>query len=131
MAPKNRNGGGPWGPGPSGGPHQPPDLEQLLKRGQDKCASASATDPATARTARQRGRKYDAIKDAVIALWEASDRVCGKRLVVMIPTLLPALERHGRLRLGEIERTLVLSVSAATIDRLLGDVKVAAAGGRR
>jgi hypothetical protein len=83
------------------------------------------------RAARRRGRKYEAIKDALIALWEASDRVCGKRLVVMIPTLLPALERHGRLRLGEIERTGVLSVSAATIDRLLGDVKVAAAGGRR
>ena len=70
---------------------------------------------AEGRAARQRGRKYDAIKDALIALWEASDRVCGKRLVVMIPTLLPALERHGRLRLGEIERTLVLSVSAATM----------------
>src|SRR6266446_5562525 len=83
-------------------------------------------------TRRERRRRYGAtIKDALIALWEASDRVCGKRLVVMIPTLLPALERHGRLRLGEIERTLVLSVSAATIDRLLGDVKVAAAGGRR
>ena len=83
------------------------------------------------RAARRRGRKYDAIKDALMALWEASDRVCGKRLVVMIPTLLPALERHGRLQLGAIERTLVLSVSAATIDRLLGDVKIAAAGGRR
>ena len=83
------------------------------------------------RSARRRGRKHNAIKDTLIALWEASDRVCGKRLVVMIPTLLPALERHGRLRLGEIERTLVLAVSAATIDRLLGDVKVAAAGGRR
>ena len=86
---------------------------------------------AEARAARRRGRKYDTIKDALIALWEASDRVCGKRLVVMIPTLLPALERHGRLRPGQIERKLVLSVSAATIDRLLGDVKVAAAGGRR
>ena len=28
------------------------------------------------------------------------DRVCGKRLKVMIPMLLPALERHGRLKLG-------------------------------
>jgi len=28
------NGGGPWGKGPSGG--QPPDLEEMLKRGQDK-----------------------------------------------------------------------------------------------
>ena len=34
-----------------------------------------------------------AIKNALKALWEASDRVCGKRLVVMmIPTLLPVLE---------------------------------------
>ena len=41
------------------------------------------------------------IKDALVALWEASDRICGKRLKVMIPTLLPALERHGRLKLGE------------------------------
>jgi hypothetical protein len=30
-----------------------------------------------------------------VALWEASDRICGKRLKVMIPTLLPSLERHG------------------------------------
>jgi hypothetical protein len=33
------------------------------------------------------------IKNALTALWEASDRVCGKRLKVMIPTLLPALEQ--------------------------------------
>jgi hypothetical protein len=32
------------------------------------------------------------------------------------------------MQLGESDRTLVLSVSAATIDRLLGDVKVAASG---
>lgn len=79
-----------------------------------------------------RKRRYNAaIRDAVTALWEASDRVCGKRLKVMIPALLPALERHGRLKLSCDERTLVLSVSAATIDRILVDVKVAAAGGRR
>jgi modulator of FtsH protease HflK len=29
-------GGGPWGQGPSGGPHQQPDLEELLKRSGDK-----------------------------------------------------------------------------------------------
>ena len=70
-------------------------------------------------------------KDALTALWEASDRVCGKRLKVMIPTLLPALEQHGRLKLDDGDHDLVLAVSAATIDRVLGDVKVAAAGGRR
>src|SRR4249919_2539986 len=29
-------GGGPWGQGPSGGPQHQPDLEELLKRSQDK-----------------------------------------------------------------------------------------------
>src|SRR5438093_4447168 len=68
-------------------------------------ALRSAGLPAAGKACCQRGRKYEAIKDALIALWEASDRVCGKRLVVMTPTLLPALERHGRLRRGEMERT--------------------------
>ncbi len=71
------------------------------------------------------------IKDAVVALWEASDRVCGKRLKVMIPTLLPALERHGRLELSKADRASVLEVSATTIDRQLVDTKIAAAGGKR
>ena len=81
---------------------------------------------------RERKRRYGAtIKDALTALWEASDRVCGKRLVVMIPTLVPALEQHGRLQLGAGEQAQLLAVSAATIDRMLSDVKVAAAGGHR
>ena len=81
---------------------------------------------------RERRRKYGAtIKDALTALWEASDRVCGKRLKVMIATVLPALERNGRLKLDKTDRNHVLNVSAATIDRILGDVKVAACGGKR
>src|SRR6266567_2216796 len=87
---------------------------------------------AETRVPRERKRRYGAtIKDALTALWEASDRVCGKRLVAMIPTLLPALEQHGRLQLSEGEHGQLLAVSAATIDRMLGDVKVAVAGGRR
>src|ERR1700674_3899958 len=81
---------------------------------------------------RQRTSIYDVVvKDALTALWEASDRICGKRLKVMIPTLLPALERHGRLNLGAADRALTLAISAATIDRLLADTKIAAAGGKR
>jgi hypothetical protein len=81
---------------------------------------------------RERRPRYGAtIKDALTALWEASDRVCGKRLTVMIPTLLPALEQHGRLQLVQADRDRVLAISSATIDRLLGDVKIAASGGKR
>jgi hypothetical protein len=53
--------------------------------------------------------------------------VCGKRLVAMIPILVAALARHGRLRLSDGEHVQLLTVSAATIDRMLSDVKVAAA----
>ncbi|MBR0777228.1 hypothetical protein JQ625_20505 [Bradyrhizobium diazoefficiens] len=88
--------------------------------------------PEEVEATRKRRRRYGAtIKDALTALWEASDRVCGKRLKVMIPTLLPALEQHGRLQLGQLDRDRVLAISAATIDRLLVDVKIAASGGRR
>jgi hypothetical protein len=52
-------------------------------------------------------------------LWEASDRVCGKRLKALLPILLPALERNGHLKLDEMIRAKILSMSAATIDRLL------------
>jgi hypothetical protein len=70
--------------------------------------------------ARARPRRYgDAVAEALVVLWEASDRVCGKRLKALIPTMLDALERHGHLQLDRAVRVQVLSASAATIDRLL------------
>jgi hypothetical protein len=61
----------------------------------------------------------DAAKQALIVLWEASDRICGKRLKPLLRILLPALERHGHLKLDEAIRAKVMAMSAATIDRLL------------
>ena len=90
------------------------------------------SDRAQAKQARPRRRVYSGtVRDALIALWEASDRVCGKRLVAMIPVLLPALERHARLQLRASDRALVLGISPATIDRMLSEVRIAASGGRR
>jgi hypothetical protein len=72
------------------------------------------------RQTRRRTSLYDeAARAALIVLWEASDRVCGKRLKALLPILLPALERNGHLKLDEEIRPKVLSMSAATIDRLL------------
>jgi hypothetical protein len=93
-------------------------------------ATARARPGEDERTHRRAG-KYGAIRDILTALWEASDRVCGKRLVVMIPTLREALERHDRLQLSKNTAALLHTVSAATIDRLLSETKIAAAGGRR
>jgi hypothetical protein len=52
-------------------------------------------------------------------LWEACDRVCGKRLKALLPILLLALERNGHLKLDEQIRSKILLMSAATVDRLL------------
>jgi transposase InsO family protein len=72
------------------------------------------------RQTRQRPSLYDeAARGALIVLWEASDRICGKRLKALLPILLPALERNGHLKLEMEIRCKILSMSAATIDRLL------------
>jgi hypothetical protein len=65
-------------------------------------------------------RVYDkAVREALIVLWEASDRVCGKRLKALAPLLVEAMERHGHLHLAPEVRASLLAMSAATIDRAL------------
>lgn len=75
---------------------------------------------------RNRPRLYDeAARQTLIVLWEAADRVCGKRLKPLLRILLPALERHGHLSVDEAIRTKVLAMSAASIDRFLRGPKAA------
>ena len=78
----------------------------------------------SAKEAPERNRLYDeAVRQALTVLWEAADRVCGKRLKALIPTLVDAMERHGHLDLDPVIRTKVLQVSAATIDRALAPAR--------
>ncbi|MDR6861350.1 hypothetical protein [Variovorax guangxiensis] len=72
-----------------------------------------------------------AVCDALGALWEVSDRVCSKRLKVMIPALLPAMLRHGRISDDPSLHAQLVAVSPATIDRLLAPLRLAASKGRR
>src|SRR6185312_8658316 len=70
-------------------------------------------------------RLYDeAVREALIVLWEASDRVCGKRLKALAPILGEAMERHEHLELASEIRTRLLAMSAATMDRALRSVRV-------
>ena len=82
----------------------------------------------------RRGRRcvYDAaVTEGLIVLWEASDRMCGKRLKALLPTLVPALEHHGHLSLDPAVRERLLAVSAATIDRRLASARAVTAVQRR
>jgi Integrase core domain len=75
---------------------------------------------ATKRVKRRRKRAYGAEVVAVVTkLWKLLDWPAGKRLAAALPGLVEALERHGELSLRPQVRRQVLSISAATIDRVL------------
>ena len=61
----------------------------------------------------------DAVREALLVMWEASDRICSKRLKELIPILLDAMDRHGHLDLSQEVRSKLLRISSATIDRAL------------
>src|SRR6202158_5859921 len=69
-------------------------------------------------------RIYDeAAREALIVVWEASDRIWGKRLRPLLPILVEAMERHGHLQLVPEVRSRLLAMSAATIDRALREIR--------
>lgn len=89
-------------------------------------------EEAVTKEMRARNRLYDeAVRQALTVLWEAADRVCGKRLKALIPMLVDAMERHGHLDLDPVVKTKVLQVSAATIDRALAEARSHIDGKRR
>ena len=74
-------------------------------------------------------RIYDeAVREALVAIWEAADRICGKRLRIVIPDYVESLERHGHLKLNADLRKKLLAVSASTIDRILTPMRMQAHG---
>lgn len=105
--------------------------DRLSPEACDPAAVTGAWEPTAARE-RQVVRRYGAeVRDALVVLWDASDRSRSKRLKQPNPFLPSALERDGRLCLSAELRHLVLAVSPASMDRLLSDVRLVASGGRR
>src|SRR3569623_2430329 len=89
-------------------------------------------EPRALRTKPGPQRRYnDEVRAALITLWEAGDRICGKRLKALIPTLIDSMTRHGHLTLSKDVRQRLNQISAATIDRLLRDVREQAFAGQR
>ena len=76
-------------------------------------------------------RIYDeAVREAVIVIWETADRICGKRLKAALLHLVESMERHGHLCLDPEVQVRLLADSAATLDRLLKPIRPVA-GSRR
>jgi hypothetical protein len=51
-------------------------------------------------------------------VWAVLGAPCGKRLAPFLPEIVPILEGFGELHLTDVARRRLLSISAATIDRL-------------
>jgi hypothetical protein len=67
-----------------------------------------------------RPRRYGGdVLEPLRHVWETADRMCGKLLAPVMADLVASLERHGEIKLQTQVRELLLSMSAATIDRLL------------
>lgn len=72
------------------------------------------------RRATQRRCTYDrAVRKEILFLWDCFDQMCGKRLVAMLPDLLPVLVRRQRIRNDEEVYEKLIRISAATVDRML------------
>jgi hypothetical protein len=68
------------------------------------------------------------VVEALVPLWEASDRLCGKRLQALLPLLVESLESHGHLSLEPPVREALLAMSSATIDRMLAPIRKQSGG---
>jgi hypothetical protein len=82
--------------------------------------------PKVSKRPRKRKRKRIYTPDvlrALVMVWEVSGRVCSKRLIPFLADFVEALERHGELVLEPLTRSLLLSMSVATADRLLAAVR--------
>jgi hypothetical protein len=70
---------------------------------------------------RDRPRVYDDnVLCALKKIWMIMDCICGKRLAPVLGELIATLKQHGEIELDEETKEKLLTISAATIDRLLG-----------
>ena len=71
------------------------------------------------RIKRERVSKYLPIFNSLKEIWKISNFASGQRFQPMIGIYIDSLERHHEINLSEEEKTLLLTISSATIDRLL------------
>ena len=72
------------------------------------------------RPRRRSARHYDErVATAVRRVWHLFGFLCGKRLVAVLRTQLPVLEKFGELDCDPDTRRKLTTISSATVDRLL------------
>jgi hypothetical protein len=72
---------------------------------------------------------YNKVLEPLRAIWEASDRLCSKRLQPFLPEMIQVLKRKGELKIAVDIEAQLTKLSPATIDRLLEPAR--RVGGRK
>ena len=75
-----------------------------------------------ARNGNRRGRPREYGSDVEVILktiWEASDRLCSKRLQPFLPEMVEIMRRHGQRQINAASEERLCRMSPSTIDRLL------------
>ena len=86
--------------------------------------------PSCPRERRGRQRIYTgAVVNTLAEIWRICGCICGKRLQPFLPEMVRTLERHGELQLDKETKTMLLQMSAATIDRRLRPFRTQAGSG--
>jgi transposase InsO family protein len=107
-------------------------LDQLVEltgwnRGHARARLQGAGQIQVVRARSARAQLYSPrVVSALELCWRAGRQPAGKRLAPMLSILVPLLRRDGELDLDDDEATLLMSMSAATIDRRLAGAKVLA-----
>ena len=76
-------------------------------------------EPRAASKRRGRPSTYNDVLEPLKIIWEASDRLCSKRLHPFIPEMVRVLKHKGELQIDAATQAQLTKLSSATIDRLL------------
>jgi hypothetical protein len=97
-----------------------------------KAAIRLLNRPSHSRAVKRCGRPREyitGVAEALKAVWEASDRLCSKRLQPFIPEMVKVLRQHGELQVDASTEAQLCRISPSTIDRVLKPCRQV--GGRR
>jgi hypothetical protein len=76
-----------------------------------------------------RPTRYNAVLQPLRSIWEASDRLCSKRLKPFIPEMIQVLRRQGEMHVNSDTEGQLAKLSPSTIDRMLRPYRLR--GGRK
>lgn len=93
----------------------------IAATGYDRKYAIKLLNKAKPPTKRQKRKREfdDAFVIVLKELWIASNRICSKRLVPFLPSLVAAMEKFRHIALSEETKRLLEKISPATVDRLL------------